>query len=371
MVRLTRLRAVLVAAGVAAVLTGASAGSAVGADAALKYGCDPPPSRLPDNCSLWHTGPVTLYWTWNTIDYQPVPGVPGNDCSSPHRMTVDTSGSRVLCAVWDSSMQIVNEVATIRIDTTPPTVTGMTPSRPADHDGWWNHPVSFAFTASDATSGIAGCDTVSYAGPDGDAAPVSGGCRDVAGNSSSAAFPIRYDATPPSIRPGKARAGNARVTIDWSTSPDVVQTTVTRSPGKGRAPSTELYSGAGHSFTDRTVTNGRRYTYTVTAADPAANTASLTMAATPLTPPPRLRWRGVRGADYYNVQLYKSGRKVLSAWPRGTHLQLRRRWTFRGRRHVLTAGHYDWYAWPGFGSRSQHRYGRLIVHRSFTVTAPR
>ena len=36
-----------------------------------------------------------------------------------------------------------------------------------------------------------------------------------------------------------------------------------------------------------------------------------------LTAPPLLRWSKVRGADYYNVQLLRDGRKVLSAWPTG------------------------------------------------------
>jgi hypothetical protein len=86
-------------------------------------------------------------------------------------------------------------------------------------------------------------------------------------------------------------------------------------------------------------------------------------------PPPRLHWRRVKGADYYNVQLYRGSRKVLSVWPASTHLQLGMRWRFHGRLMRLSAAHYDWYAWPGFGRRSQRRYGRLIVHGKFTFSA--
>jgi hypothetical protein len=85
----------------------------------------------------------------------------------------------------------------------------------------------------------------------------------------------------------------------------------------------------------------------------------------------------VKGATYYNVQLFRDNvqlfrgkTKILTMWPKSTYLQLRLRWTFRGRLMRLTPGHYDWYVWPGFGKRSQRRYGGLLVHRQFTLDAP-
>ena len=42
-----------------------------------------------------------------------------------------------------------------------------------------------------------------------------------------------------------------------------------------------------------------------------------------------LRWRRVPGARYYNVQLYRGGRKVLSAWPLAASFHLGRAWTYR------------------------------------------
>ena len=33
--------------------------------------------------------------------------------------------------------------------------------------------------------------------------------------------------------------------------------------------------------------------------------------------PPLLRWKKVRRAHYYNVQLYRGRTKVLSIWPKG------------------------------------------------------
>jgi hypothetical protein len=362
---------VLVAAAlVTAVLAGATSAAA---DSGLAYACSPPNPPAAANCALWHTGPVQVIWNWN-FGWDQSNTITGNQCNNkaPLTFTADTTGTKVKCVVTDGTLFDGNTV-TIYIDGTPPTVTGITPSRPPDNDGWWNHPVSFTFSGTDATSGIASCGTVNYSGPDGGAAPVTGSCRDVAGNSAQGSFPIEYDSTPPSVLLGATSAGNARTTLRWATSPDVVQTTVSRSPGMGGAQASQVYSGAGPSYTDHALRNGTPYTYTVTAVDAAANAASATVTLTPKAPPPalpRLRWRRVKGADYYNVQLYKNGRKLLSAWPHGNHLQLKRSWTYRGHRRSLKAGRYDWYAWPGYGRRSQHRYGHLIAHKQFRIKSP-
>jgi len=86
-----------------------------------------------------------------------------------------------------------------------------------------------------------------------------------------------------------------------------------------------------------------------------------------LAAPPLLRWTPVRGARYYNVQLFRDGKKVLSAWPRKPRLQLERRWHFAGDRHRLTEGDYRWFVWPGEGARADRRYGDRIGARRFTV----
>ena len=89
-----------------------------------------------------------------------------------------------------------------------------------------------------------------------------------------------------------------------------------------------------------------------------------------LTTPPLLRWTAVRGARYYNVQLERDGKKVLSRWPSGTQLRLRSAWRFHGRRYRLREGRYRWVVWPGKGARSEGRYGRRIGARSFEIVAP-
>ena len=86
-----------------------------------------------------------------------------------------------------------------------------------------------------------------------------------------------------------------------------------------------------------------------------------------VTGPPLLRWRPVRGASYYNVQLYRGGRKVLTTWPVRTRLQLKLRWRFNGRAQRLEPGLYRWYVWPGYGQASARRYGRLLGTSTFVV----
>jgi hypothetical protein len=114
-------------------------------------------------------------------------------------------------------------------------------------------------------------------------------------------------------------------------------------------------------------TVGRRITRTI---------ASSALVAPPVgarvTQPPLLRWRAVRGATYYNVQLYRDGRKVLTTWPKQPRLKLQRQWRLNGVVHRLNAGVYRWYVWPGFGRTANHRYGRLLGTSTFTVSrAPR
>jgi hypothetical protein len=83
--------------------------------------------------------------------------------------------------------------------------------------------------------------------------------------------------------------------------------------------------------------------------------------------PPLLRWTPVRKAQYYNVQLFRAGRKQLTAWPRVPRYQLKQRWTYAGKRRGLTPGHYRWMVWPGYGPRSKANYGKVIGRSMFVV----
>ena len=83
--------------------------------------------------------------------------------------------------------------------------------------------------------------------------------------------------------------------------------------------------------------------------------------------PPLLSWTPVRGARYYNVQLFRHRRKILSAWPSHPLYRLKPRWTYRKEQHRLAPGRYRWQVWPGFGPRSRADYGKRLGPRTFEV----
>lgn len=117
--------------------------------------------------------------------------------------------------------------------------------------------------------------------------------------------------------------------------------------GPQREEPSTLYSGRGRVFIDRRLEKGVKYRYTVSAYDEAGNAAVKALAAqlsssitkpavtkpVPTRPavtkpsltrpaagarfatPPLLAWTAVPKATYYNVQLYRGGRKILTVWP--------------------------------------------------------
>jgi hypothetical protein len=139
-----------------------------------------------------------------------------------------------------------------------------------------------------------------------------------------------------------------------------------------------IYRGHATGFQDKRLAVGTRYRYMVRALDQAGNAASKAAALTATGPllsplpgesvssPPLLTWIPVSGARYYNLQLVR-GKKILSVWPHRPRFPVPRSWTFGGNRYQLSAGTYHWYVWPGYGSRSSSKYGRLLGGSSFTV----
>jgi len=328
----------------------------------------------PVQCDAWHSAAVTLRWTWSPSGETSTSG-----CDT-QTFAVDTppTGTSVICTVtWDTVF--AGSKTTVLVDRTAPVVTAAIPDRPPDHDGWYNHPVAFSFQGSDSPSGIASCDRVVFADPAATAGSVVGGCTDLAGNRTTASFPVSYDSTPPAPAQVTAAPGDRSITLSWKAPPDTAAIQVARSaPGSATGPAV-IYAGTGDHATDRGLRNGVRYRYLVTVLDRAGNATATRLSAVPtasslrpvsgsrVATPPRLTWAHARGARYYNVQLMRRGHKILSAWPRSPHLQLRAVWTFRGKTHRLKPGAYRWYVWPGHGPRSAHRYGALLGSSVFRV----
>jgi hypothetical protein len=86
-----------------------------------------------------------------------------------------------------------------------------------------------------------------------------------------------------------------------------------------------------------------------------------------VTIPPILKWRAVRKARFYNVQLYRKGRKILSLWPSRTQLKLHKRWSFGGHTFRMTKGAYTWIVWPAYGNRTKPRYGSMLGKSTFQL----
>jgi len=110
----------------------------------------------------------------------------------------------------------------IQYDATAPTAVQAAPARGPDHNGWYSKPVAIAWSGSDATSGIAGCSSLTYSAPDSGSAAPSGSCTDQAGNTTSATFDLQFDATAPSVAPSPTRSPDSNgwynhgVTVGWA-----------------------------------------------------------------------------------------------------------------------------------------------------------
>jgi len=327
---------------------------------------------ISDVCDRWYTTPsVAVTWDWQ-------PASPSFSGCQNQAFTAEMQPVNRSCTVtWGGTT--VTKTVWIGIDRTPPQVVSYQTDRPPDYNGWFNHPVAVRFQGSDGTSGVASCSSTTYGGPDGQGVMIPGSCRDVAGHTGVASLPLNYDATPPAAPLVDSLPGNKSVALSWSTSPDS-QAEIVRLDGDG-AP-VVVYRGPDGAFTDSSLTNGQRYRYAVSLIDQAGNRAVGTTSTVPtgsklLLPPkgshinavslPLLIWKPVRKADYYNVQIFRGGTKVLSSWPRQPRFQLKRRWRFGGKQYRLIPAKYCWYVWPGHGKRAKRDYGKRLGRSCFRI----
>jgi hypothetical protein len=291
-----------------------------------------------------------------------------------------TSGATRTCTATTDTGSTSVTTSPIKIDADPPTSLAAAPARAADANGWYNHAFAVAWKASDATSGIAGCTSLTYSGPDAGSGSVSGGCTDNAGNTSSSAFSFRYDATAPVLSGVSVDSRAESDLLRWkSTSP--TDTTMIRRLARGAKAERTVFHGSAAAFTDKKIKANVEYRYLVRSFDEAGNASKeiavvalpkvVTLGQAQYVPraedQPILRWSGVRGAGYYHVQLFRRGKRILAAWPRTPELGLRQTWKWQGRRYRLAPGRYRWYAWAGFGPRNAANY-KLLGKADFVVS---
>jgi hypothetical protein len=315
---------------------------------------------------------VVVHWT---VTDPESPIISSTGCEPAIRIDGPNTGTTRSCSATSDGGTDTKTTRLIKIDATPPSVAGKV-TRNADANGWFNHAVPVAFYGGDPTSGIASCSSTTYRGPDNAHAVVGGTCTDKAGNVGSSSVAFAYDSTPPQLKKLSLKRLSHAVLFRWQASSDTKRVVITRTPGAKRGTSANVYGGTAKSFKDKGLKVGKRYHYTVSAYDVAGNKASRTIAVTAtgaLIAPapgesvkgsPRLQWAPVSRASYYNVQLVRGG-TIFSAWPKGTSLRLPRSWVYHGHRYRLHRGVYRWFVWPGFGTLSANRYGRLIGKSSF------
>jgi hypothetical protein len=318
-----------------------------------------PAGRGPDS-NGWYNHAVTFSFAGSDV----TSGIAS--CDAPTYAGPDSASASVTGVCRDRAGNAsAPGSAEFRYDSTDPTVTGILPERPPDANGWYNHPVSFSLTGTDAMSGFDGCTSGRYEGPDRRGAPAPGVCRDKAGNEATATRSLDYDETPPTVEAVAARAPDR---YGWYSRPirfDFVGGDATS--GIASCSDPILYRAP----------NSARASVTGACADLAGNRAGAATTfryAQPLllprpgarvSGPPLLDWVEVPSARRYNVQVWHGGRKILSVWPTATSFKLRWSWRFEGRRHRLEPGLYRVHVWPRIGNR----YGFELARTSFLVRA--
>jgi hypothetical protein len=323
------------------------------------------PSRGPDS-NGWYRAPVAVSFSGADAT-SGLAGCTQTSYGGPDSASTGVAGN---CRDVAGNTSAAGGFA-LRYDATAPGITAALDRAP-DSNGWYNHAVKLNVSGGDNLSGIASCDAPTYSGPDNGAASLTGSCTDAAGNGASQSVSFKYDATPPSLTKLAVASTNGAVTVSWAASPDTASVTLQRTPMTKNGKDRTVFQGKADRFVDRGLTNGLRYRYTLSGADIAGNVVTARTFAVPralIKPtegarlqrryPPTLSWFPKAKATYYNVQVYRGSRKVLSAWPTTTKLKLNRAWKYNGRKVRFVPGRYRWYVWPGYGARKLNRYGKL------------
>jgi hypothetical protein len=331
------------------------------------------PSRAPDS-NGWFNHSLSVAFSGSDA----TSGIAS--CTNPSYGGGDSASVSVSGSCSDAAGNSSSGSFGFKYDATPPAVTA-SPDRKPDRTTWYRKPVTFSFAGTDLTSGIAACSApTEYKGPDVAEASIVGSCRDAAGNVAEAGQAFQYDATAPTLPVAKAEVVKGVAKIVWQRSSDAVLVELERSPGINGRKKTIVYQGNGVSFTDKTVREGVRYRYEIRASDVAGNMVQKAVTAEIATPalykpatgaavraPLVLAWEAVKGATFYNVQLYRNGKKVLTFWPKTATFRVGKTWRYAGKLQRLERGRYNWYVWDARGTRAKPRYGKLLGSNTFIV----
>jgi hypothetical protein len=176
----------------------------------------------------------------------------------------------------------------------------------------------------------------------------------------------------------KATVSGRTVKLTWKNPADrdfdhVVITAAERRPAS-RAAAKRVYAGKGTRTTTKLAAGQSRW-FTVVAYDAAGNASPAASVRVTVAEPSgfapeprakvhgkvRLTWPVLKGARYYNVQVYAGKQRIFVSWPVAGKLQLPHARLERGKT-------YTWYVWPGLGAKAKAHYGKLIGKSTFTFT---
>jgi hypothetical protein len=300
-------------------------------------------------------------------------------CDPAIRIDSPNIGTTRTCTATSDGGTTSVTTKTIKIDAEAPTGVTAAPSRGADFNGWYNHPVGISWHGSDVTSGIATCTSLTFPAPGLSAGAIGGACTDNAGNSSSTVLALQYDATPPTVGALSVGSHDGENVLRWKSS-SAADVALVKRVARGSRRKRVVFHAAARAYADKRIRDGVEYRYLVRTFDQAGNGSAvasllalpkaLTLAKLAYVPrtagAPVLHWPRMRGASYYHVQLFSYGRRILAVWPLKTELRLRWQWWWNGQRYRLWPATYSWYVWAGFGPRAAARY-KLLGSAAFVV----
>jgi len=241
-------------------------------------------------CSTgWYNVNVTVRFVLSGSGFSVVSG-----CGT-QTVTTDTDSFVASCVVdSDGQGHLVGRNIPIKRDATAPSVTGSAAARAPDSNGWFNHAVGVGFSGTDNLSGVAGCTSTTYGGPDNGSASVAGTCTDNAGNVSAAgSFALKYDGTPPSVNASAGRAPDAN---GWYNHPVAVAFAGTDATSGIASCTSATYSGPDDGGAG----------VSGSCSDAAGNSASASMGIKYDSTPPKVSANPARDADangWYNHAL--------------------------------------------------------------------
>ena len=80
-----------------------------------------------------------------------------------------------------------------------------------------------------------------------------------------------------------------------------------------------------------------------------------------------LKWRGVKGATFYNVILWRDRARLLDLWPTAPRARIPGSWSYLGKNRRLEPGRYLWFVFAGYGQGANRRLGSHVASGDVVV----